>query len=66
MLSVLGATLLFARINRPLGRLTATAAKIGRREPIPPLPESGPSEIRALARAFNNMAADASVRWISE
>ena len=61
-LSVAGATLIIARINRPLGRLTEAAAQIGRRDPVAPLPECGPSEIRSLARAFNEMAADLSRR----
>jgi two-component system osmolarity sensor histidine kinase EnvZ len=59
-LSVLGAILIIARINRPLARLTQAAAKIGRREPVHPVPEGGPSEIAALACAFNDMAAELS------
>lgn len=57
-LSSLGATLIISRINRPLRTLAMAATQIGRREPVAPLPERGPTEIRALARAFNDMAAD--------
>ncbi|MFO1206437.1 MAG: ATP-binding protein [Burkholderiales bacterium] len=59
-LSLAGAALIIARINQPLRTLAAAAAKIGRREPVPPLSEQGPTEIRALARAFNEMSADLS------
>jgi two-component system osmolarity sensor histidine kinase EnvZ len=59
-LSVLGATVIISRINRPLRTLTEAATRIGRREPVPPLPERGASEIKALSRAFNQMAADLS------
>lgn len=59
-LSLIGAVLIISRINRPLRTLAAAATKIGRREPLAALPEEGPSEIRSLARAFNQMAADLS------
>jgi two-component system, OmpR family, osmolarity sensor histidine kinase EnvZ len=59
-LSLIGATLIISRINRPLRTLAEAATQIGHREPVAPLPERGPSEIRALARAFNDMAADLS------
>jgi two-component system osmolarity sensor histidine kinase EnvZ len=61
-LSLVGATLIISRINRPLRTLAEAATQIGRREPVAPLPERGPSEIRSLARAFNQMAADLSRR----
>ncbi len=57
-LSVIGAFLIVARINRPLRELTRAAEMIGRGRTPPPVGESGPSEIRTLARAFNQMAAD--------
>ena len=57
-LSVLGAFLIVARINRPLRELTGGAASIGRGESPPPVSENGPREIRTLARAFNQMSAD--------
>lgn len=61
-LSLGGAILIISRINQPLRTLAAAATRIGRREPSAPLPERGPSEIRSLARAFNQMAADLSHR----
>jgi two-component system osmolarity sensor histidine kinase EnvZ len=57
-LALLGAYLVVARINRPLRELTGAAAEIGRGRTPPPVAETGPSEIRTLAGAFNRMAAD--------
>jgi len=57
-LALLGAYLIVARINRPLRELTGAAAEIGRGRTPPPVAETGPSEIRTLAHAFNRMAAD--------
>jgi len=55
---LLAAAFLFARyLARPLRELTAAAARVGRGEPAPPLPETGPSEIAAVNRQFNAMAA---------
>ena len=56
-LAMLGAYLIVARINRPLRELTGAAAEIGRGHSPPPVGETGPSEIRTLAHAFNTMAA---------
>src|SRR5262249_32461129 len=53
-----GAYLIVVRINRPLRELTGAAEEIGRGKAPPPIPESGPSEISTLSRAFNQMAAD--------
>ncbi len=39
----------------PLGKLGAAAAEFGRDIDRPPLPERGPSEVRAAAAAFNAM-----------
>ena len=59
MLSVAGAFLIVARINRPLRELARATAAIGRGEtPQPVAEESGPAEIRTLARAFNQMTND--------
>jgi two-component system osmolarity sensor histidine kinase EnvZ len=58
LLSVAGAFLIVARINRPLRELTRAAAAIGRSRTPPPVSESGPSEIRTLSRAFNQMTSD--------
>ncbi len=58
LLSVIGAFLIVARINRPLRELTRAAAAIGRGETPPPVVETGPTEVRTLSRAFNEMATD--------
>ena len=58
LLAVAGAWLIVARINRPLKALTAAAAQMGRGSTPAPVNESGPTEIRTLSRAFNQMAAD--------
>jgi two-component system osmolarity sensor histidine kinase EnvZ len=48
--------LLVRRLIRPLARLAGAASRIGRGEAFEPLPESGPTELAALARRFNRMA----------
>lgn len=58
LLAVGGAFLIVARINRPLRELTQAAAQMGRGTTPAPVDESGPSEIRTLSRAFNQMAKD--------
>jgi two-component system osmolarity sensor histidine kinase EnvZ len=56
---LLVAAFVFARyLARPLRELTAAVARVGRGEPAPPLPETGPSEIAAVNRGFNAMAAN--------
>ena len=57
-LALLGAFLIVSRINRPLRELTRSADEIGRGKMPPPVAETGPSEIKTLAGAFNRMAAD--------
>src|SRR3970282_2688389 len=57
-LALLSAYLIVARITRPLRDLTGAPAEIGRGRTPPPVAETGPSEIRTLAHAFNTMAAD--------
>jgi two-component system osmolarity sensor histidine kinase EnvZ len=57
-LALLGAYLIVARINRPLRELARAAGEIGRGRTPVPVSETGPAEIRTLARAFNSMAAD--------
>lgn len=44
------------RITRPLGALTEAADRFGRGDPGPPLPESGPEDLRRTVRAFNAMS----------
>lgn len=58
LLAMGGAFLIVARINRPLRALTYAAAQFGRGATPPPVDESGPSEIRTLSHAFNQMAID--------
>ena len=49
----------FARyLARPLRQLAAAVGRVGRGESAPPLPETGPSEIAAVNRGFNTMAAN--------
>ena len=58
LLALAGAFLIVARINRPLRELTRAAAQMGQGRSPPPVAETGPAEIRTLARAFNQMATD--------
>jgi len=58
VLALLGALLVVFRVNRPLNQLTRAAEAMGRGKVPPPVPETGPSEISTLARAFNQMASD--------
>ena len=56
---LLAAAFVFARyLARPLRDLTAAVDRVGRGESSPPLPETGPSEIAAVNRGFNTMAAN--------
>jgi len=57
-LALLGAYLIVSRINRPLSALTRAAGQMGRGQTPAPVAETGPSEIRTLAHAFNQMASD--------
>jgi two-component system osmolarity sensor histidine kinase EnvZ len=58
LLAMGGAYFIVARINRPLRALTAAAAQMGRGATPAPVDESGPTEIRTLSHAFNQMATD--------
>ncbi len=57
--SILTALLLARWLTRPLERLARAAVKVGHGEVPAPLPETGPRELAALARGFNQMAHDA-------
>ena len=46
------------RVAKPLARLSLAAEAVGRGSKPPALPEDGPREIAALARAFNQMSSD--------
>jgi two-component system osmolarity sensor histidine kinase EnvZ len=50
--------LLVAWLNRPLAELARAAEKLGKGGDPPPIGERGPAEIRAVARAFNQMKED--------
>jgi signal transduction histidine kinase len=56
VLSVI-AVLVARGIARPMRRLATAAELLGRGEAVPPLPESGPDDIRQTAEAFNRMQA---------
>ncbi|NBR28465.1 MAG: HAMP domain-containing protein, partial [Betaproteobacteria bacterium] len=58
LLSIAGAFLIVSRVGRSLRELTGAAAAIGRGQTPQPVSESGPSEIRTLSHAFNQMTAD--------
>ena len=58
LLSTLGAIAIVAIVNRPLRSLTRAASEIGRRRETQAVAERGPTEIVAVARAFNQMAND--------
>lgn len=57
-IAVLATFLIVWRLNRPLAELARAAGKLGRGGDPPPVSETGPSEIRAVARAFNQMKDD--------
>jgi len=53
-----GGYLLMLRVNRPLQALASAAGEIGAGKTPAPLDENGPTEIRMLSHAFNQMTAD--------
>ncbi|MBD8893999.1 ATP-binding protein [Roseibium litorale] len=68
-LSILAIILIVAlamrRISRPLRELARSAERFGRGEDVPPLPVDGPSEVRALTGAFNEMR-DRLTRFVTD
>ncbi len=58
LLVLLGAYLLVRRINQPLAQLSAAARALGAGKSPPPVPVTGPTELRDVSQAFNQMAAD--------
>jgi signal transduction histidine kinase len=52
---VLLGILLVRRLTRPLSLFAGAAERLGRDVAAPPLPETGPEEVRLAARAFNTM-----------
>ncbi|HUP29033.1 MAG TPA: ATP-binding protein [Usitatibacter sp.] len=57
-IAVLATFLLVSRLNRPLAELARAAGQLGRGDDPAPVAETGPTEIRAVARAFNQMKDD--------
>ena len=57
-IAILGTFFIVWRLNRPLGELARAAEKLGKGGQPAPVAETGPSEIRAVARAFNQMKDD--------
>lgn len=43
------------RLQQPLTALAQAVARFGRGQPVPPVPERGPRELRALTHGFNQM-----------
>lgn len=58
VLSLIGAAISVRYLNRPLTRLARFAQTLSRAGSPQPLPEAGPTEIRALNASFNRMARD--------
>jgi signal transduction histidine kinase len=54
ILSLIG-VIVARQIASPMRRLAIAAEALGRGENVPPLPESGPDDIRQTAEAFNRM-----------
>lgn len=62
---VLIVALAMRRISRPLRELARSAERFGRGEDVPPLPVTGPREIRSLTSAFNEMR-DRLTRFVND
>jgi len=58
VIALAGALFLMWRVNRPLKALQVAAQELGRGNSPPPVTEIGPSEVRSLAVAFNQMRDD--------
>ncbi|MFN8695208.1 MAG: ATP-binding protein [Burkholderiales bacterium] len=58
LLALLGAALVMWRVNRPLKALASAARDLGQGKSPAPLDEIGPSEVRAVSAAFNQMRHD--------
>lgn len=57
-IAILATFLLMWRLNRPLSELARAASALGRGRHPSPVSETGPKEIREVARAFNQMTED--------
>jgi len=58
VMSLMGAAFISRLINQPLARLAFAAKSMARGEPPPPLPETGPVEVREANGSFNQMVMD--------
>jgi two-component system osmolarity sensor histidine kinase EnvZ len=58
VIAIIGTFFIVYRLNQPLGDLARAAAKLGQGADVPPVMQTGPTEIRAVARAFNQMKDD--------
>jgi two-component system osmolarity sensor histidine kinase EnvZ len=56
LLAIITALVLVRRITRPLALLSSAAVSVGKGREHALLPETGPSELAALARTFNHMS----------
>ena len=54
-IAIVATALIAWRLNRPLARLARAAEDLGKGGDPAPVPETGPSEVRAVAAAFNRM-----------
>ncbi|MGZ5582706.1 MAG: ATP-binding protein, partial [Usitatibacter sp.] len=57
-IAILATVFIMWRLNRPLKELAQAAERLGKGGDPPPVAEAGPTEIRAVARAFNQMKDD--------
>ncbi len=58
LLSLIAAIAITGVVNRPLARLSRAARDLGAGRMPPPLPETGPAELRTVNESFNRMVAD--------
>ena len=56
LLTLIASLLEVRKVVRPLGQLSSAVKQLGRGHNPTPIPEEGPEEIAALARAFNRMS----------
>ncbi len=54
-IAIAATALITWRLNRPLARLAKAAEALGQGQDPPSVPETGPTEVRAVAKAFNEM-----------
>lgn len=58
VIALAGAFLLVRKVNQPLRQLARAARLVGKGDMAPPVGLEGPSEVQAVARAFNQMQDD--------